>query len=249
MTGKAAAQYPPPPPPAPRSQVPIADRHTPPLRSHSCCTVATGGAYSAQPASPTHSKSTPRTPRAALPIGASPSVNARREGKGPVRPQRQVSFPVRINSTSTLHSSFFQLDLVARLAEEGGARRVAESAVRRGLTPPRIGGHYGRHRRPLAVGGAPMKLARPLLIVAVAALVLAPISASAGGRGGVVVVAPRSSVVIASPSAVVVRPAPKVFVATTPSVFTAVVSPHHFFPRFGTTVIVARPFFPIVVSA
>jgi len=94
-----------------------------------------------------------------------------------------------------------------------------------------------------------MKLARPLLIVAVAALVLAPISASAGGRGGVVVVAPRSSVVIASPSAVVVRPAPKVFVATTPSVFTAVVSPHHFFPRFGTTVIVARPFFPIVVSA
>src|SRR5712692_8278752 len=50
MTGKAAAQYPPPPPPAPRSQVPIADRHTPPLRSHSCCTVATGGTSSAQPA-------------------------------------------------------------------------------------------------------------------------------------------------------------------------------------------------------
>src|SRR6266550_6569559 len=36
-------QYPP-PPPAPRSHIPAVERHAPPLRSHSCCTVVTGGA-------------------------------------------------------------------------------------------------------------------------------------------------------------------------------------------------------------
>ena len=94
-----------------------------------------------------------------------------------------------------------------------------------------------------------MKPARPLLIVAMVGLVLLPSSASAGGRGGVVVVAPRSSVVIASPRAVVVSPAPIIFVAT-PSVFATVVAPRHFFfATFGAPVIVTRPFFPLVVSA
>ncbi len=92
-----------------------------------------------------------------------------------------------------------------------------------------------------------MKLTGPLLIVL--GLPLVPGSASAGGRGGVVVVAPRSSVVVASPSGVVAHPAPTIVVAKTPRVFVTVVSPHCFFPRFGTSVIVTRPFFPSVVSA
>ncbi len=94
-----------------------------------------------------------------------------------------------------------------------------------------------------------MKPARPLLVVAVVGLILMPSSALAGGRGGVVVIAPRSSVVIASPNAVVVRTAPRIFVAKTGGVFVSVASPHHFFPRFGTPVIVTSPFFPIVASA
>src|SRR6059036_1931585 len=99
-----------------------------------------------------------------------------------------------------------------------------------------------------------MKPARPLLVLAAVGLILIPSSALAGGRGGVVVIAPRSSVVIASPSTVVVRTTPRIFVARTGDVFVTVTSPHrffphHFFPRFGTGVIVSSPFFPIVASA
>src|SRR2546426_8248139 len=99
-----------------------------------------------------------------------------------------------------------------------------------------------------------MKPARPLLVLAAVGLILMPSSALAGGRGGVVVIAPRSSVVIASPSTVVVRTAPRIFVPRTGGEFVTVASPHrffphHFFPRFGTGVIVSSPFFPIVASA
>ena len=99
-----------------------------------------------------------------------------------------------------------------------------------------------------------MKPARPLLVLAAVGLILMPSSALAGGRGGVVVIAPRSSVVIASPSTVVVRTTPRIFVARTGGVSVTVTSPHrffphHFFPRFGTGVIVSSPFFPIVASA
>src|SRR5206468_3713913 len=99
-----------------------------------------------------------------------------------------------------------------------------------------------------------MKPARPLLVLAAVGLILMPSSALAGGRGGVVVIAPHSSVVIASPSTVVVRTTPRIFVARTGGVSVTVTSPHrffphHFFPRFGTGVIVSSPFFPIVASA
>src|SRR2546428_8732577 len=99
-----------------------------------------------------------------------------------------------------------------------------------------------------------MKPARPLLVLAAVGLILMPSSALAGGRGGVVVIAPHSSVVIASPSTVVVRTTPRIFVARTGGVSVTVTSPHrffplHFFPRFGTGVIVSSPFSPIVPTA
>src|SRR2546428_9056184 len=105
-----------------------------------------------------------------------------------------------------------------------------------------------------------MKPARPLLVLAAVGLILMPSSALAGGRGGVVVMAPRSSVVIASPSTVGVRTTPRIFVPRTGGVFVTGTSPHHFFPyhffphhffphqffpRFGTGVIVSSPFFPV----
>src|SRR3989449_7604635 len=95
-----------------------------------------------------------------------------------------------------------------------------------------------------------MKPARPLLVLAAVGLILMPSSALAGGRAGVVVMAPRSSVVIASPSTVGVRTTPRIFVPRTGGVFVTGTSPHHFFPhhffpRFGTGVIVSSPFFPV----
>src|SRR5256712_13523734 len=100
-----------------------------------------------------------------------------------------------------------------------------------------------------------MKPARPLLVLAAVGLILMPSSALAGGRGGVVVMAPRSSVVIASPSTVGVRTTPRIFVPRTGGVFVTGTSPHHFFPHhffphqffpsFGTGVIVSSPFFPV----
>src|SRR3989454_9783710 len=95
-----------------------------------------------------------------------------------------------------------------------------------------------------------MKPARPLLVLAAVGLILMPSSALAGGRGGVVVIAPRSSVVIGSPSTVGVRTTPRIFVPRTGGVFVTGTSPHHFFPhqffpRFGTGGIVSSPFFPV----
>src|SRR3989442_8260833 len=90
-----------------------------------------------------------------------------------------------------------------------------------------------------------MKPARPLLVLAAVGLILMPSWALAGGRCGVVVIAPRSSVVIASPSTVGVRTTPRIFVPRTGGVFVTGTSPHHFFPRFGTGVIVSSPFFPV----
>src|SRR2546426_9307607 len=95
-----------------------------------------------------------------------------------------------------------------------------------------------------------MKPARPLLVLAAVGLILMPSSALAGGRGGVVVIATRSSVVIGSPSTVGVRTTPRIFVPRTGGVFVTGTSPHHFFPhqffpRFGTGVIVSSPFFPV----
>src|SRR5439155_22045096 len=72
----AAGQYP--PPPEARSQVSAADRQTPPRRSHSCRALATGGAYSPHPASPTTNTRTPRTARVGEFICASLSGNSRR---------------------------------------------------------------------------------------------------------------------------------------------------------------------------
>ena len=88
-----------------------------------------------------------------------------------------------------------------------------------------------------------MTRTRPLFVVVVAAIFL-PSTVLAGGvvcREVVVVVAPRGAVVVTSSSPVFSRPAPSV-------VAPIVVTPHHFVSRFGTPVIVTRPFFPIVVS-
>jgi hypothetical protein len=101
----------------------------------------------------------------------------------------------------------------------------------------------GRHYRLAGGRGMPMKLGRVLFIVAVLTLALMPSLAAAGG--GVFAGAARGRAMVATPSAVVVRPAPRVFVAT-PSGSVAVVFPQ--FPKFGTPVIVAHPFFPMVVS-